>query len=1055
DAVTGDTFFSGTLIKNGTGTWFLDREMSMAATDVREGTLFAVWKATHLNDAPINIESGATLAMLSTNTLIGDSENPADVEFRNSLSGAGVFAFSNTGTNDITFTFAGPVASTFTGTAGFYSTGTAQTILTFDDAAETVLKNATLHLGQNGQTTLTADREIGALALAGGTLIVKANPDAPVQPYTLTVEKLLVSEASGTAASKIGVDTAILSGINPPMLPGDGLSGNIFDLDVLPPDYLTTKLVESTVSGPADGIAFNLVDSNGAALATGTSTLTYGQNGVTPVGKNTYGYNAITQGGDLVLNYGLISIEALSATESLRIDPAGSSDKILSAKLTGTGAAGFTFAGSETITLSHTGNDYTGKTLVTGSGTIVIAAVNNALGHTDGLMVDSGATMDFSDKTQAIAGDVNNSGELVIAGDINVAGAFANSPGGSISLAPTGALNLAGGGTIAGDNALAGSGALNVSGNTIVISGHNTGYTGTAGITGGILELPNPDALGGGNAFVDANGKLALAFDGTLSSEISGTGVITTNGNITLDRANPNYSGTATNQTGTLTIENPGALGTGNLVNNVGAVVETVNGFTGSIANAGTARLGNVYGSGTQLADVSQSGTGAWGKVANNGTIHLLQNQTRFGWGDFFNNGHLDFVNAGNKLYVDSLAGTGSLRMDVDALNSANSDELIIRNTVAAGAHQTLVLTDVTANPNAVTKDTTFKVVSMADGTPLPDGTVSGRVDIGLYAFDIGTAGAHGTAVANGYSSAGQAIVNTTGAIATSWFSQLDNLLKRMGELRLDPKGANGDFWLRGYGQQTNADLGIAGMSGFREYQYGADLGADWAFAFDPLNTVAVGAFIGYQGATRRFRDAYSSKGETDSVYGGVYATWMHNDGWYADGVLKTQRFHNSYDAHTDRGVFDNYGLGVSIELGKQFDFEDGWFAEPSLQFAYTHIFSESHSTRDSLRVTAGDSDIYRFAGVVRGGKTFDIGGGMLVQPYAKIGVEEQVSSGGSIRIADQRFEPTTDGTRGIVGAGVIWQLDAAQQIHLDYEASWGDKYDKPWGINAGYRLRF
>jgi hypothetical protein len=27
--------------------------------------------------------------------------------------------------------------------------------------------------------------------------------------------------------------------------------------------------------------------------------------------------------------------------------------------------------------------------------------------------------------------------------------------------------------------------------------------------------------------------------------------------------------------------------------------------------------------------------------------------------------------------------------------------------------------------------------------------------------------------------------------------------------------------------------------------------------------------------------------------------------------------------------------------------------------------------------------------------------------------------------------------------AGLIWQLDADNQLHLDYEASFGDKYDK------------
>jgi serum resistance protein len=109
--------------------------------------------------------------------------------------------------------------------------------------------------------------------------------------------------------------------------------------------------------------------------------------------------------------------------------------------------------------------------------------------------------------------------------------------------------------------------------------------------------------------------------------------------------------------------------------------------------------------------------------------------------------------------------------------------------------------------------------------------------------------------------------------------------------------------------------------------------------------------------------------------------------------------------------------------------------------------------------VKATDSDIYRFAAELRGGKTFALAGGGLVQPYAKAGVEEQFSDGGALRVstgdASERLTPDTDGTRIFLGAGVAWQMDKSQQVHLDLETSFGDKYDIPWSINAGYRVRF
>jgi hypothetical protein len=77
------------------------------------------------------------------------------------------------------------------------------------------------------------------------------------------------------------------------------------------------------------------------------------------------------------------------------------------------------------------------------------------------------------------------------------------------------------------------------------------------------------------------------------------------------------------------------------------------------------------------------------------------------------------------------------------------------------------------------------------------------------------------------------------------------------------------------------------------------------------------------------------------------------------------------------------------------------------------------------------------------------------LQPYLKISGVETISSGGKLRNGYQQTRANLDGVRAELGAGLIWQLDANNQLHLDYEASFGDKYDKPWGLTAGYRYQF
>ncbi|MDR1146821.1 MAG: autotransporter outer membrane beta-barrel domain-containing protein, partial [Verrucomicrobiales bacterium] len=77
------------------------------------------------------------------------------------------------------------------------------------------------------------------------------------------------------------------------------------------------------------------------------------------------------------------------------------------------------------------------------------------------------------------------------------------------------------------------------------------------------------------------------------------------------------------------------------------------------------------------------------------------------------------------------------------------------------------------------------------------------------------------------------------------------------------------------------------------------------------------------------------------------------------------------------------------------------------------------------------------------------------LQPYVKISGVETISSGGTIRNGYQSVRANTDGARAEFGTDLIWQLDADNQLHLDYEASFGDKYDKPWSLTAGYRHQF
>jgi hypothetical protein len=324
----------------------------------------------------------------------------------------------------------------------------------------------------------------------------------------------------------------------------------------------------------------------------------------------------------------------------------------------------------------------------------------------------------------------------------------------------------------------------------------------------------------------------------------------------------------------------------------------------------------------------------------------------------------------------------------------------------------------------------------------------------GFYTYNL----QHGLADNNWYlrsigiNPAGGSILTGAAASSIAWFAGNDNLLKRMGDLRLMDTPANsGSAWVRAYGQQNNISLGD-GIPDSRVYSYGADTGGDIVFDVDG-GRVATGAFIGYVGNSNRLQDGSGAKTKMNGIQMGVYATYMVESGFYADLVSKAQYADNEIRG-ADHGDYNSYGAGVSLELGWQFESLKGWFVEPSAQVAYMHQFNDTYSTANGLHVQMQDADICQFSGMVRFGRTVNVGES-LVQPYAKVGVLQQATSGGHLRSVDSRWRPTVDGTNAVFGVGVNFQVTPATQIHFDYEGSFSEKNEKPWAINLGVTTRF
>ncbi|MDR1303637.1 MAG: autotransporter outer membrane beta-barrel domain-containing protein, partial [Verrucomicrobiales bacterium] len=218
-----------------------------------------------------------------------------------------------------------------------------------------------------------------------------------------------------------------------------------------------------------------------------------------------------------------------------------------------------------------------------------------------------------------------------------------------------------------------------------------------------------------------------------------------------------------------------------------------------------------------------------------------------------------------------------------------------------------------------------------------------------------------------------------------------------------------------------------------------------------------LGVYAGYGRSDIDYRTP-GTDGELNSYYGGLYATWLHSSGFYIDATIKAASVDNNlkapYGSSQLTANYNDVNLGGSLEIGNKFTFSDAWFIEPQFQVNYLHILAEDY-TAGPMNLKAQDLDALQLRIGTLFGRTINLTNSGVLQPYIKVSGVETISSGGAIRNGYQSTRANTDGARAELGAGLIWQLDADNQLHLDYEASFGDKYDKPWGLSAGYRHQF
>ncbi|MBB1202753.1 autotransporter outer membrane beta-barrel domain-containing protein [Enterobacteriaceae bacterium 89] len=287
-------------------------------------------------------------------------------------------------------------------------------------------------------------------------------------------------------------------------------------------------------------------------------------------------------------------------------------------------------------------------------------------------------------------------------------------------------------------------------------------------------------------------------------------------------------------------------------------------------------------------------------------------------------------------------------------------------------------------------------------------------------------------------------------ALPTAWYSELSTLRSRMGELRKGNR--DGGVWAQTIGGATQVD-NHAGVA-YRQQHEGVNVGVDSSHEVENGRVIA-GLFSGIGNSDLHF--ASGSSGRVNSFFIGSYASWLSDEGWFSDAVLKLNNFNSTADARMSdgsrsRGGYSVPSLGVSLEGGRHIEFANDWFIEPSVQLAAMWSKNDRFSFDNGLQAESGSARSKQAAihGVI--GKNVTLANGMLLQPWLRVSAIEEMEKNNQMKINGYAFNNDLAGTRGEATLGLAAQVNADTQLYAEAGSGAGRHIEMPWHAAAGVR---
>lgn len=270
-------------------------------------------------------------------------------------------------------------------------------------------------------------------------------------------------------------------------------------------------------------------------------------------------------------------------------------------------------------------------------------------------------------------------------------------------------------------------------------------------------------------------------------------------------------------------------------------------------------------------------------------------------------------------------------------------------------------------------------------------------------------------------------------SIATlQWRHEMNDLTKRMGELRDSPAGIGA--WARLYGSEQEY-----GKKNVTLRSTSVQVGADYQFSY-----------------TNGSVDYAQGSGDADTYGFAAYGSWFAQNGMFLDLIAKYSRLSNDFEIADMKGSIDNNAYSFSAEFGWRFDLAKTVFVEPQVELTYGRILGDNATASNQVRIEQEDFDSLLGRVGLRAGFKCPNDRGTV---YVRVSGVHDFKGESDVRYSSSKASTTVHDDIG--GSWVEYALGANVNItpstytYVDLERTSGSDVKENWRWNIGLRTVF